>query len=117
MSKYIKSNGKTKTTYTGKIDNTSLVFSGYDPYTISCMKAGIIHMSENGRMVQTKTSRNGYRRNYKLEEDKFDDRILVSIMPVKPNAAPLRLEFNPANLGHENGLICWGMVCRSELLT
>ncbi len=84
---------------TGVIDNISLVFSGYDPEQVNLYKATAIHLKKFGALVQTSTSRNGYRRNYKYKEDKFGGRVLVSVMPVKPNAAPLRLEFNPAKLG------------------
>ncbi|MEM6500191.1 MAG: hypothetical protein AAF709_26230, partial [Pseudomonadota bacterium] len=86
---------------TGKIDNISLVFGGYDPDFAKAYLARILKMSSSGALKQVKSARNGFARNFKLMEGAFEERVLVSCMPTKPNGPVFRLELNPNKLGPE----------------
>ncbi|KNG95023.1 hypothetical protein [Pseudaestuariivita atlantica] len=87
---------------TGKIDNISLVFGGYDPDHTKLYLSRILQMSSNGALKQVKVARNGFARNFMLKEDLFEERVLVSCMSTKPNGPAFRLEFNPSKLGPES---------------
>lgn len=100
---------------TGKIDNISMVFSGYDAEHTKIYQARMIQMSEAGDLKQTKAAKNGFARNYKLREDQFGSRVLVSTLFNKPGGPALRLEFNPAKLGPEKTMEVLGLVA-SQIL-
>jgi hypothetical protein len=83
----------------GIIDNISIVFSGLNSEIESGIKNTYVGWLMAGDLKPTHTSRNGYKKNSKFREDKYGGRVLFSVLPVKPNAAPFRVEFNPAKLG------------------
>ena len=100
---------------TGKIDNISLVFGGYDPDQTKLYLARILHMNGIGALKQIKVARNGFARNFKLMEDKFEQRVLISCMSTKPNGPAFRLEFNPDKLGPEGTAAVLGVVATDIL--
>ncbi len=103
------------TNCTGKIDNISLVFGGYDTEQTKMYQARMIHMQKTGVLTQIKTNRNGFARNYKLMGEQYASRVLFSTLSLKPNGPALRLEFNPAKLGPVETASVLGVVA-SEIL-
>lgn len=91
--------GACATNCTGKIDNISLVFGGYSVDQTEAYQSQVALLEKQGVLALVKTTRNGFRRNYKLKNDYIGSRVLLSTMSVSKNGPALRIEFNPAKIG------------------